>query len=144
MDVDPELVAAAAGDHPGPTWLQADLATLDLAALGLTEPFDAAVIAGNVMPYLAPGTEADVLSRVAAAVRPDGVIVVGFGLGRGYPLAAFDADIASAGLRLEHRFATWDLRPWTPSANFAVSVLRRPWAVEGDVSGSGPPTGPAG
>ena len=124
-DVDEELVAAARADHPGATWVHADLATLDAAALGWPEPFDAAVLAGNVMPYLAPDTEAEVLRRVGLAVRPDGVLAVGFGLDRGYSLAAFDVDLRSAGLRLEHRFATWDLRPWTRQAGFAVSVLRR-------------------
>ena len=52
--------------------------------------------------------------------------MVGFGTDRGYPLTAFDADAVAAGLRLEHRFATWDLRPWRDDAPFAVSVLRRP------------------
>ena len=125
VDVDPELLAAARQDHPGPTWLHADLSELDLAMSGESELFDAAVLAGNVMPYLAPGSEAEVLRRVADHVRADGVVVVGFGLNRGYRLEAFDADVDNAGLRLEHRFATWDLRPWRPDADFAVSVLRR-------------------
>jgi hypothetical protein len=66
-----------------------------------------------------------VLERVAAHVRTDGVIVTGFALDRAYRLAEFDADIDAAGLTLEHRFATWDLRPFTQDADFAVSVLRR-------------------
>ena len=37
-----------------------------------------------------------------------------------------DKDALTAGLHLEHRFATWDLRPWSPSADFAVSVIRTP------------------
>jgi hypothetical protein len=51
---------------------------------------------------------------------------VGFGLDRGYSLDAFDADAALAGLTVESRFSTWDLRAWTPHAVFAVSVLRTP------------------
>lgn len=126
VDVDPALIAAAAEDHPGPRWVNADLATLDLAAHGEAEPFDGAVLAGNVMVFVAPETETAVLARVAAHVRPDGVVVTGFALDRGYALADFDAHAAAAGLVLEHRFATWDLRPWRDDANFAVSVLRRP------------------
>jgi SAM-dependent methyltransferase len=126
VDADPELIEAAQADHPGPTWLVADLAELDLAAEGEREPFDAAVLAGNVMPFLAPGTEAIVLARIAAHLRDDGLIVVGFGLDRGYPLADFDTQAVTAGLKLEHRFATWDLRPWQDDAPFAVTVLRRP------------------
>ena len=126
VDADPELIEAARADHHGPTWLVADLAGLDLAATGEREPFDAAVIAGNVMPFLAPGSEAAVLARIAAHLRDDGLVVVGFGLDRGYALADFDTHSAAAGLLLEHRFATWDLRPWQDDAPFAVTVLRRP------------------
>jgi SAM-dependent methyltransferase len=129
VDADRELIDAAKADHPGPTWLVGDLAELDLAAAGETEPFDAAVVAGNVMPFVAPGTEPVVLARIAAHLRGDGLLVVGFGLDRGYALAEFDAHAAAAGLVLEHRFATWDLRPWQPDAPFAVTVLRRPHGI---------------
>ena len=83
------------------------------------------MLAGNVMVFLAPGSERAVLERLAAHVRPDGVIVTGFATDREYTVTAFDADCAAAGLRLEHRFATWDLRPWHDDASWAVSVLRR-------------------
>ncbi len=78
------------------------------------------------MPFLAPGTEETVLARIAAHLRDDGLVVIGFGLDRGYSLADFDSQSAAAGLELEHRFATWDLRPWQDGAPFAVTVLRRP------------------
>ncbi|MBY8874590.1 class I SAM-dependent methyltransferase [Micromonospora sp. PLK6-60] len=126
VDADPKLVEAARADHPGPTWLVGDLAELDLPAAGEAEPFDAAVCAGNVMAFVAPGTEQRVLARIAAHLRPDGLLVVGFGTDRGYRLDHFDADVAATGgLRTEHRFATWDLRPWHDEASFAVTVLRR-------------------
>ena len=124
VDADPDLITAAVADHSGPTWLVADLAELDLPAVGEPEPFDAVVVAGNVMPYLAPGSERDVLERLRRHLVADGIVVVGFGTDRGYDLAHFDADVVSAGLRLEHRFATWDIRPWASDADFAVSVLR--------------------
>ncbi|MFJ6198115.1 class I SAM-dependent methyltransferase [Micromonospora sp. NPDC092111] len=126
VDADPALVEAARADHPGPRWLVGDLAELDLAGAGEPEPFDAAVVAGNVMAFVAPGTEPDVLARIAGHLRPDGVVLVGFGLDRGYRIDHFDTDTAEAGLRLEQRFATWDLRPWREEADFAVSLLRRP------------------
>jgi SAM-dependent methyltransferase len=121
-DVDPALIDAARADHPGPRYVVADLASLDLDEA----PFDAAVLAGNVLVFVAPDTEQQVLTQVGAHVRPDGVVVIGFGTGRGYELDAFDAHCAAAGLVLEHRFATWDLRPWQADASFAVTVLRRP------------------
>lgn len=126
VDVDPELIAAAEEDHPGPTWVVADLAEFDLPAAGHPEPFDAAIIAGNVMTFLGPGTEPEVMRRVAAHLKPDAFVAVGFGVDRGYPLDAFDEHSRSAGLALEHRFATWDLRPWNAGEGFAVTILRRP------------------
>jgi SAM-dependent methyltransferase len=120
VDVDPLLIAAAEEDHPGPTWLVADLADLHLDE----EPFDAALIAGNVMVFVAPGTEADVLARVRAHVKPDGVIVAGFDLDLHYTLDAFDADLYLAGLRVEQRFATWDLRPLAKDPDYAVTIAR--------------------
>ncbi len=53
----------------------------------------------------------------------NGRAVIGFGAGRGYDFDEFLADAASAGLVLEQRFATWDLRPFTPDAGFQVAVL---------------------
>jgi SAM-dependent methyltransferase len=124
VDADPALIEAAAHDHPGARWLVADLAELDLAAMGEPEPFAAAVLAGNVMVFIAPGTETDVLARVAAHVVPDGFVVTGFHLNRDLSLARFDECVEAAGLRIEHRFATWDLRAWHDEADFAVTVLR--------------------
>lgn len=124
VDADPQLIAAARTDHPGPEWVVADLAHLDLPSVGVSLQFDAAVIAGNVMAFVAAGTEPATLSRVAAHLVPDGVALVGFGTDRGYPLQSFDRDLRAAGFALEHRYSTWDLRPWRDDAPFAVSVLR--------------------
>jgi SAM-dependent methyltransferase len=124
VDADPELIAAARVDHPDTPWLVADLAELDLAAAGEPEPFDAAVLAGNVMPYLAPGTAEQVLGRIARHLKDGGFAVIGFGAGRGYELDDFDRHSA-AEFSIDHRFATWDLQPWAPGATWAVTVLRR-------------------
>lgn len=125
VDVDPVLIEGAEADHPGPTWLVQDLATLDLAAAGVTEPFDVVVSAGNVMTFLAPSTRGTVLRNLAAHLTPEGRLVVGFGAGRGYPFEEFFADAEAAGLRRDVTLATWDLRPWTPDADFLVAVLSR-------------------
>lgn len=123
VDVDAELIAAAPVDYPGPRYLVGDLAAMDLAG---EPPFDAAVLAGNVLVFVAPGSERQVLARVAGHVRPDGVVVTGFATDREYRLPEFDADCAAVGLLREHRFATWDLRPWRDDATWAVTVLRVP------------------
>lgn len=125
VDVDPVLIEAAKTDHPGPTWLVGDLVDLDLPAAGVPEPFDVVVCAGNVMTFLAEGTEVDVLRRFAAHLAPGGRAVVGFGAGRGYPFPAFFADVERAGLRLDVALATWDLHPFDPTSDFLVAVLSR-------------------
>jgi len=123
VDLDPALIAAAEQDHPGPTWLLADLAELDLPARGITEGFDVIVCAGNVMTFLAPGTHRSVLAGFRAHLRGGGRAVVGFGAGRGYPFETFFADVAAAGLEVQLRLSTWDLRPFDARSDFLVAVL---------------------
>ncbi|HET9690774.1 MAG TPA: methyltransferase domain-containing protein [Acidimicrobiales bacterium] len=127
VDADPVLVAAARADHPGPAWHTGDLADLGAAALDLG-PFDAVVAAGNVLVYVAAGTEAAVVAALAGVLRPGGVLVTGFATGRHYGPDDLDADAAAAGLVAEHRFATWDLHPWHEDADWVVGVHRRPAA----------------
>jgi SAM-dependent methyltransferase len=124
VDGDPVLIAAAEEDHPGPRWVVGDLAELDLPAQGITEPFDGIVCAGNVMTFLAPGTRGEVLRRLRAHLRADGRAAIGFGAGRGYPFDEFLADAEAAGLVPDLLLSTWDLRPFTPDADFLVAVLR--------------------
>ena len=115
----------AAEDHPGATWLVGDVVTLDLPAAGVAEPFDGALLAGNVMDFVPAEHRAAALARVAAHVVPDGFVLLGCRVGRGFTPAELDALAPGAGLVLEQRFATWDLRPWRPDSHFSVSVLRR-------------------
>lgn len=121
VDLDPVLVAAAR-EYPELTVHEADLATLDLPG----ERFDAVVAAGNVMIFVARGTERQVLERLAAHLVPGGVLVTGFATDYEYGVDEFDADLAAVGLVREHRFATWDLRPWHADAGWAVTVARKP------------------
>jgi SAM-dependent methyltransferase len=124
VDVDPVLIAAAREDHPGPHWLVGDLATMDLPAQGIPEPFDAIVCAGNVMTFLAPATRGEVLRRFRRHLRADGRAVIGFGAGRGYDFPGFLADASSAGLTPDLLLSTWHLHPFTESSDFLVAILR--------------------
>lgn len=125
VDVDPVLIDAARQDHPGATWVVGDLAELDLPAQGIEEAFDGVLLAGNVMDFLTPQVRPEALRRIAAHVLPCGFVVVGCRVTRGFTPAELDALLPEVGLTLEQRFATWDLRPWEPTSDFAVSVLRR-------------------
>jgi SAM-dependent methyltransferase len=118
VDLDPELIAAAVADHPGPRWLAGDLSALDLP-----DRFDVIVSAGNVMTFVAPSTRVEILRRLRAHLAAGGRVVIGFGAGRGYAFDDFLADAATAGLTAELLLATWDLRPFTPDADFLVATF---------------------
>lgn len=126
VDVDPALVAAAEEDHPGPRWVVADLADLDLRDEGGERAtFDVIVCAGNVMTFLASSTRGAVLTGFAEHLVDGGRAVVGFGAGRGYPLAEFREDASAAGLSEQVLLGGWALEPFAEDGGFVVAVLGR-------------------
>ena len=125
IDLDPVLIEAAELDHPDQTWLAADLSELDLVALGVDPGFDVVVCAGNVMGFLDPTTRQQVLEHLASTLADRGRIVTGFGSGGDYPFDEFFADVEAAGLTVELRLSTWDLRPFTDGSDFLVAVLSK-------------------
>ena len=124
VDFDPALIAAAEQDHPGPTWLVRDLATLDLRGEGC-DAFDLIVCAGNVMAFLAPSTRREVLRRLRGHLAEHGRAVIGFGAGRGYDFAEFHDFARAVELTPDVLLSTWDLRPFANDSDFLVAVLRR-------------------
>ena len=124
VDGDPVLIGAAETDHPGPTWIVADLAELDLPARGITEGFDAILCAGNVATFLAPSTRREVLARMARHLRPGGRAAIGFGAGRGYEFAEFLEDASAGGLVPGLLLSSWDLHPFQEDSDFLVAVLQ--------------------
>ena len=125
VDVDPVLIAAARSDAPGPDYLVADLAGFDLPP-ELPQEFDAILCAGNVMAFLHPDTRVPALAGMAGRLAAEGRAVIGLGADRGYGFDDFVADVATAGLAVQQRFSTWDLRPFAPASGFQVAVLARP------------------
>lgn len=123
-DLDPELIAAAEVDHPGPTWLVGNLAELDLGADGI-EPFDVIVCAGNVVTFLAPSNRQAALSRLGAHLADEGRLVIGFGAEREYEFSDFRSDVSAAGLRIDVQLSTWDLQPFAADSEFLVAVISR-------------------
>ncbi|NEA63866.1 class I SAM-dependent methyltransferase [Streptomyces sp. SID12488] len=132
VDVDPSMLAVARRDAPTQEWLLGDLARLD--TLGLHPGFDLALAAGNVIPLLAPGTEAAVVRQLADTLRPGGLLVTGMGLDAAHlplpkppvTLAEFDHWCTGAGLTLRQRYATWNGDPYHHGCGYAVSVHIRP------------------
>jgi SAM-dependent methyltransferase len=124
VDVDPSMLAVARERFPQVTWVEADLASLNLPGR-----FDLVVAAGNVIPLVAAGAEPTVVARLAAHLGEGGLLLAGFGLdGAHLPLAEapfglaeYDRWCAEAGLTLVDRFATWDRRPYQ-GGGYAVSL----------------------
>jgi SAM-dependent methyltransferase len=107
----------------GVSWALEDLAELDLV-----ERFDLVVAAGNVVVYLAPGSEPEVLARLAAHLKPGGLLVSGWRTDR-LDVPAYDAWAGAAGLEPVVRHATWDGQPWYDGADWCVAVDRLPAAA---------------
>lgn len=121
-DLDAELIEVAREDHPGARWEVGNLAALDLRAQdGTRLLFDLQVCAGNVLTFLAGEERRPALARLAEHLAPEGRLVVGFGLDRGYDLDDFTADAAAGGLALQQRFSSWELHP--AGDGFLVGVL---------------------
>jgi SAM-dependent methyltransferase len=122
VDLDPHLIEVARAEQPGARWEVGNLAELDLREEdGTPMLFDLQVSAGNVLTFLAGAERRPALTALAAHLAPEGRLVVGFGLDRGYALEDFTADADAAGLVLAQRFSTWDLRP--AADDFLVGVL---------------------
>jgi SAM-dependent methyltransferase len=120
IDVDPALLDRARAKAPDLDWELGDLATLpDTIAPG---PFAAAVLAGNVMIFVARGTEAAVLANVSARLAPGGLAIAGFQLAGRLALADYDAAAVAAGLVPVERFATWDRQPYVDGGDYVVTV----------------------
>jgi SAM-dependent methyltransferase len=128
VDIDPAMLRVAREKAPDLEWHLGDLSRLELVDDSDERvKFDAIVCAGNVMIFLAPGTERATVIQLAQHLRPGGLLISGFQLAAGrYSLESYDADVAAAGLEPYERFASWDRDQWTGSGGYAVSVHRRP------------------
>ena len=120
VDLDDEMLATARRKAPELVWLLADLSTIDLE-----HRFDAILMAGNVMIFLSPGTEAAAITNMARHLEPSGVLIAGFQLQRGrLDLDHYDQLASDAGLELVERWSTWECEPWRSRSDYAVSVHR--------------------
>jgi SAM-dependent methyltransferase len=122
VDLDEQMLSTARRKAPALAWHCADLAAIDLG-----RTFDVILLAGNVMIFLTPGTEPDVLSNLARHLAPGGRLIAGFSLRPGQ-LGAADHDrfAEASGLFLAERWSTWDRHPWEPAGDYQLSVHRKP------------------
>jgi SAM-dependent methyltransferase len=127
VDLDRPMLDAAQSKAPDITWVLADLLDVDLA-----RRFDVVAMPGNVMIFVHPGTEADVVANMARHVADHGVLIAGFKAAHErltdhqYSFDAYDEHCAAAGLTLEARYSTWQGDAFEVGGDYAVSVHRRP------------------
>ena len=122
LDIDAAMLRSARAKAPDLPWIEGDLATADAGG-----PFDAIVLAGNVLIFVAPGSEPAVVARCAHQLRPGGLLVSGFQVQPGgYDPDQLDDHALAAGLERVDRWSTWDRAPWSADHGYQVSVHRRP------------------
>jgi SAM-dependent methyltransferase len=120
VDLDPGMLEVARQKAPNLDWLLSDL-----AAFRPDRPFDVAVLAGNVMIFVGHGHEAAVVANLATVLAPGALLIAGFQLKAGrLALDDYDHLCTAAGLVLVERWSTWNRDPWSPAADYAVSVHR--------------------
>jgi 2-polyprenyl-3-methyl-5-hydroxy-6-metoxy-1,4-benzoquinol methylase len=123
VDVDPAMLGVARSLAPSEEWPSVEWVEGDLATVSLGHLFDAVVMAGNVMIFVS--APAAVVANMARHVRPGGLVVAGFTLGR-VTAAGYDDMCQAAGLELVARWATWDRETYLGGGDYAVSVHRNP------------------
>jgi SAM-dependent methyltransferase len=123
---DPALRTQSLETYPDLEVLPHEALALDPDELG---DFDLVVVVGNVMIFVGEDTERAVLERVRDLLAPTGRALLGFHLtavkagSRTYPADEFVADATAAGLRVVHRFGSYELHE--PVEDYAVWVLER-------------------
>jgi SAM-dependent methyltransferase len=132
VEPDPALVAQSRRTYPDLEVVGSDVLELsadELSRRGRPTEFDLAVLVGNVMVFVAEGTEQRVLARVRSLLAPAGRVLVGFHLrgapttARRYPAEEFVSDAEASGLRVDLRAGSYQLHP--PDDAYAVWVLSR-------------------
>ncbi len=119
-DIDAQMLAQARDKAPDIDWVQSDLATLELGRV-----FDVVALAGNVILFVAPDTEAACVAGAARHVAPGGSLVAGFSLGRSVTVDAWEGWIRQAGLEPSARYSSWSADEFDEASDYLVSVATR-------------------
>jgi len=124
VDLDEVMLTQARAKAPELDWRLGDLSEIQF-----DQTFDAIVLAGNVMIYLTPGTEAATITNLATYLKPGGLLVAAFELSpppwSRLTLAVYDELTRAVDLTLVARWSTWEQTPWRPGDDYAVSVHRK-------------------
>lgn len=121
VDLDEVMLSQARKKAPQLDWRLDDLSTIDVGKL-----FDAIVLAGNVMLYVTPGTEAATMINMGRHLKRGGLLVAAFELSpptwSRLTLAVYEQLAASAGLLPVACWSTWEQAAWQQGDEYAVVV----------------------
>lgn len=130
IEPDASLRAQSQRMFPDLDLVPSDLLGFDPAAAGEPAAYDLVVCVGNVLVFLAEGSEVAVLGRLRELLTPGGRVLAGFHLvaarpgARDYEPADFVADVEAAGLQVDARFGSYALHP--PAPDYGVWLLSAP------------------
>lgn len=120
VDLDPSMLAQARKRAPGLPWVLADL-----SSLALRGEFDVVVAAGNVMIFVAQGSEPEAVSGMAHCLAKGGRLIAGFSTDRHVSAKDYEGWARDAGLIEEARYSTWQADDWSTASNYTVFVHLR-------------------
>jgi SAM-dependent methyltransferase len=118
VDNDASMIATARQLAPDLEWHLGDVAVLDLGPT-----FDVVMMAGNVPLFTPASNRGQLVAGCARHLSPDGSLVTGFQLDRGYAVEEYDEHCRRVGLGCMERWATWSRDPFR-GGDYAVSVHR--------------------
>ena len=121
FDIDPEMLETARRKAPDLLWIRHDVTLVRLA-----DRFDAVLMAGNVINFVAPARRHLAVANMAYHLRPGGLLIDGHSLKATEAQPAdYDKWAAVSGLELAGRWSTWQRDSFDASSDFAVSVFRK-------------------
>ncbi len=121
VDLDQPFIESARAKAPELDFRLGDLATVEAG-----RAFDVVVMAGNVMIFVAPGSEPTVIANMAAHLAPGGHLIAGFQLDHGLDAETYDRAAVAAGLVPVEHWSTWNCDTPASDDDYAVLVHQRP------------------
>jgi SAM-dependent methyltransferase len=109
IDLDPDMIDKARSKSSTIEWLVADLATFDVGCENTL--YDVVVMAGNILNFCAPGTQAAIVRNMVNHLVDGGLFVCGWSQelrDDAYLWGDFVRDAREAGANLAETWTNWD------------------------------------
>lgn len=106
VDLDPDMIDRARSKAPDIEWHVADLSKLELGTKS-----EVVVMAGNILLFCAPGSQAAIIKSLSQHIAAGGFLISGFSLedrGDAYLSADYQRDALAAGLTFVAEYSNWN------------------------------------